>query len=223
MARKIVMMSLAALVAGAVPLQADGGPTEGRNPGIRAFQGDSGAGLVRRAIPDEDPGPPYYARVGLQVFDDGEWVAIPFYRPPSCIPADFNLLQFFHFPGPDGPGAFACPLLMSGFLLIEPDAPLGTFPRRVVLEGTDVPVWFIPSAVFAEATVDGGLTVGELEDLQAMHGLARSYHETLHPRADEHLIVIVARGALEDGRTFAFDTVHLRDEIQTLRIAFGVE
>ena len=178
---------------------------------------------MRRAIPDEDPGPPYYARVGLQVFDDGEWVAIPFYRPPSCIPADFNLLQFFHFPGPDGPGAFACPLLVSGFLLTEPDAPLGTFPRRVVLEGTDVPVWFVPSSVFAEATVDGGLTVGELEHLQPVRGLARSYHETLHPRADEHLIVIVARGALEDGRTFVFHAVHLRDEIQSLGIAFGVD
>jgi hypothetical protein len=209
MNRTIVMLSLAVLVGGGGLLQAGGDK--------------GGSGLVRRVIPDEDPGPPYYARVGFQVFDDGQWVAIPFYRPPSCIPADFNLLQFFHFPGPDGPGAFACPLLVSGFLLIEPDASLGTFPRRVVLEGRDVPVWFVPSAVFADAIANGGLTIGELEQLQPMRGLASSYHETLHPRPDEHLIVIVARGTLEDGRTFVFQVTHLQDEVKSLQIALSAE
>ena len=52
---------------------------------------------------------PFYARFGEnETFSNGEWTVIVFYRSPDCIPADFNLNQFFHFPGDSGPGAFAC-------------------------------------------------------------------------------------------------------------------
>ena len=100
----------------------------------------STAGLTRRVMPTEDPGPPFYARVGYQLLEHDGWVTIPFYRSPDLVPSDFNLLDFFHFPGPGGPGAFAAPLLMTGFVLIEADAPLGTFPKQVELRGTGTPV-----------------------------------------------------------------------------------
>ena len=197
----------------------DAHAAERQGGAMDTIEAQTGVELVRLSIPDEDPGPPFYARVGLQTFDDDEWVAIPIYRSTACIPADFNLLEFFHFPGPAGPGAFACPLLMSGFLLTEGDAPPGTFPRRVILQGSGVPVWFVASAAFAAARADGTLTIGELEGL-ALKGTAESYYETLHPREEDHLIVIVAHGTLADGRSFDFQTTHLRDEIRSLRIAF---
>ncbi len=70
------------------------------------------------AVAEENAGPiqidsggevPFYARFGEnETFDDGEHAVIVFYRPPECIPPDFNLNQFFHFPDESGPGAFAC-------------------------------------------------------------------------------------------------------------------
>jgi hypothetical protein len=125
----------------------------------------AGAGLVRRLIPAEDPGPPFYARVGLQILESDGYVAIPFYRSPALVPAAFNLLTFYDFPGPSGPGAFAAPLLPTGFLLTEADAPLGTFPRQVELRGAGVPVWFVPSTAFHAAAQDGVLTIAELRSL----------------------------------------------------------
>jgi hypothetical protein len=122
----------------------------------------SAGGLVSLSIPDQDPGPPFYARVGLQILRANGYIPIPFYRDPSCVPQDFNLLAFYHFPGPAGPGAFACAGTMTGTMLIEPDAPLGTFPRQVNLAGTNVPFWFVPAAQFDAATQDDVLTISEL-------------------------------------------------------------
>lgn len=193
-------------------------------PPAQALQRAAGLqsdGLVPRTIPDEDPGPPFYARVGLQFFHSGGWIAIPFYRAPECVPAGFNLLQFFDFPGPNGPGAFACPLLVKGFLLIEPDATLGTFPRQVILrEAGSVPFWFLPSATFETAAQDGVLTVSELEALRPLRGAASSYHETLHPREGEHKIFIDAAGLLEDGRTFRFHVTQIDERIEAIGISF---
>ncbi len=180
----------------------------------------SSSALVRRLMPTEDPGPPFYARVGLQVLENDGYVAIPFYRPPALIPADFNLLAFYHFPGPGGPGAFAAPLLMSGFLLIEADAPLGTFPKQAELRGENVPVWFVPSAAFHAATQDGVLTITELQALAPRYGTATRYHETLHPREGEHKIVIQAHGTLPDARTFALQVTHVHDTMRHVRITF---
>lgn len=55
-------------------------------------------------VPEETQ-PPFYARVsrdsslGLsqEIHHDDQWAAIPFYRDPACIPADFNLLQMVDF------------------------------------------------------------------------------------------------------------------------------
>ena len=72
-------------------------------------------------MPAEDPGPPFYARVGYQLLERDGWVAIPFYRSPDLVPADFNLLDFFHVPGPAGPGAFAAPLDRVRLDALPPD------------------------------------------------------------------------------------------------------
>jgi hypothetical protein len=177
-------------------------------------------GLVKRSMPDEDPGPPFYARVGYQILESDGWVAIPFYRAPECVPADFNLLEFFHFPGPGGPGAFACPLLMNGHVLIEPDAPLGTFPKQSVFTATAVPIWFVPSSAFHAATGDGVLTIGELESLDPRRGVANRYHEMLHPREGEHRIVISANGTIESGGAFSWHVTHIGDQLVSMNVRF---
>lgn len=179
--------------------------------------------LVRKDIPAEDPGPPFYAKatpIQNQLFRDDGWLAVPFYRPPSCVPADFDLLDLFDFPGPDGPGAFGCPLLMEGFLLIEPDAPLGTFPRQVVLEGSGSPIWFVRWDAFREAAADGDVTIAELAALDPLVGTTRSYRETLKPREGDHLVVIDARGTLADGRTFSLHVTHVGDRSRAVQIRF---
>jgi hypothetical protein len=180
-------------------------------------------GLTRMAIPEENPGPPFYARVTSildQFFYTKDWLAIPFYREPSCVPLDFNLLELFDFPGPDGPGAFACPLLMNGFLLIEPDAPVGTFPRQAVLTGNAVPFWFVSWNAFQAAALDGTLTIRELQALEPLKGTATSYHETLRPREGDHTIVINGRGRLDDGRAFEFHVTHLENQTKSIQIRF---
>lgn len=180
-------------------------------------------GLTRKAVPTEDPGPPFYARVTTilnQFFHADDWLAIPFYRDPSCVPPDFNLLELFDFPGADGPGAFACPLLMSGFLLIEPDAPLGTFPRQVVLRGDAVPFRFVPWSEFEAGAEDGVVTMAELSAMNPVAGIAHRYHETLKPREGDHLIVIRADGTLEDGRSFRFGVSHLQERTRSIHLSF---
>lgn len=179
--------------------------------------------LTRKDIPAQDPGPPFYARVTSiqdQFFHDDAWLAIPFYRPPACVPPEFNLLQLFDFPGPNGPGAFECPILLEGFLLTETDAPPGRFPKQVILKGSDSPIWFVPWQDFQEAMADGIVTVQELETLDPLIGTTRRYHETLRPREGDHLIVIKADGTLADGRSFSFHVTHQEDRTRALQIRF---
>lgn len=178
------------------------------------------AGLVRREIPAEDPGPPFYARLGVQFYVDDGILAIPFYRPPECIPADFNLLDFYHFPGPDGPGAFACPLLSEGFLLTEPDAALGVFPRRVELRGEEIPFWFVDSGDFDEIAADGTVTMSDLEALSPLQGSASRYAETLHPRDGSHKVIIRAQGEAE-GRRFRFVVTDIQFDVRQVSIQWG--
>lgn len=181
-------------------------------------------GMVRVTVPDPDPGIPAYARAfpGLnQFFHDGEWLAIPFYRSPDDVPADFNLLDFFHFPGPGGPGAFATPILTSGFYMIEPNAPLGTFPLVAISTGTDVPIWFVKWADYQEAMKDSEVTIAELRAMNPLIGTASTFSETLKPRVENHLVVINAKGMLEDGRTFSLHVTHVGDTLRAIRIKFG--
>ncbi len=65
---------------------------------------------VNLTVPGESPGVPAYARVEPGgAFHADEWAVMPFYRLPTCVPEDFNLMAFF-----DVPTAFGCPLTVSG-------------------------------------------------------------------------------------------------------------
>lgn len=218
MLRKVSLFMTLLLALGGCSQDAD--PTRPPAPDADAAAAQSQA-LVRLDIPAEDPGPPFYTRVTSildQLFHDDGWLAVPFYRAPSCVPPGFNLLDHFDFPGPGGPGAFGCPLLLDGFLLTEPDAPQGAFPRQVVLQGSGSPFWFVRWDDFQEAAGDGIVTIGELAALEPLMGTTRRYHETLKPREGDHVVVIDADGTLEDGRTFAFHVTHIENRTHAIRI-----
>ncbi len=187
----VLILPLAAC-AGSPPTAADAQTVEVDPP--RSAQADP-EGLIRKTMPDEDPGPPFYARVTTllsQFFHDAGWLAIPFYHPPECVPPEFEMLQLYDFPGPDGPGAFRW--------------------------GDAVPFWFVPWADFQAAAVDGAVSFAELRAMGPVAGVAERYHETLKPREGRHLIVIDAAGTLEDGRTFRFHVTHREDRTEAIQI-----
>jgi hypothetical protein len=180
----------------------------------------SAAGVRVVRFPEEDPGPPLYARVTPllnQIFVADGMVAIPFYRDPACVPLDTDLLEHIHPPGEHGPGSFACPLLVSGFYTVERDAPLGTFPLRAVVSGP-AQVWFVPQSEFDAAASGGVLTMAELMALAPLRGTASTFNEMLAPRLENHHLVITSRGTLADGRTFQFNVNHRGDITQSIQL-----
>ncbi len=203
-----------------VTIGCEQGPYPSQSPELQASARPASAGLIRLTLPDQDPGPPFYARLGVQFYEDAGWLAIPFYRAPECVPADFNLLQFYHFPGPGGPGAFGCPLLQTGHVLTEGDAPLGTFPRSVVMTGAGIPIWFVRAADLEPARSAGSLTIAELEALAPLKGVAAQYQETLHPRDGNHRVIITASGRLPDGRSFTLNVSDIEFKATSIGIRF---
>ena len=149
---------------------------------------------------------PFYARLGSlstpeEIYQDDGWVAIAFYRPPSCVPDGFNLLAFFDF------NAFACgPPTTDGFEIRRNGQPLTVAPLQAKYEGRGaVPVWFVSTADLAAARADGVLTIVELEAMDSLLvGSATFFTQTLHPHgaANQPMNLWVARGELEDGRSF---------------------
>jgi hypothetical protein len=201
------VVPVADAAASVAPAYAAAAPAASRAGGLR---------VVR--FPAEDPGPPLYARVTPllnQIFVADGMVAIPFYRDPACVPLDVDLLEHIHPPGEHGPGSFACQLLIEGSYTIEPDAPLGTFPVRVVASGP-AQFWFVPWSDFNAAAGDGKLTMAELIALEPLRGTASTFNEMLAPRLDDHHVVITSRGMLEDGRTFQFNVNHRGDVTQSM-------
>lgn len=161
--------------------------------------------LVGMPTPDGHPGIPFYARVGYppgfpegQLFEAAGRVVIVFYRVVSCIPDDFDLLDFFHFPSPDGPGAYQCPAYHTGVLYTEADAPPTAFPKIVDLKGTAVPIWLVDAGQFREAASDGSLTMPELAGLDRIERTVDTYEEHIHARVEDHFLGIDARHDRED-------------------------
>ena len=153
---------------------------------------------------------PAYARMaagpvtgGVQeVFHTEEWAVIPFYRPPGCVPASFNLLDFF-----DIPGAFFCgPQTVQTATIWRNGPGIDDAPIMAKSRGLgEMPVWFVRWPELEAAIADGELTIGDLEGLPSLLvGTASFYTETLHPSqaAQVPLTVFVARGTLEDGGSF---------------------
>jgi hypothetical protein len=215
--RSLPLVILAALACSGVdpnepPTAATADPSAAMAPGMRTV-----------AFPADDPGPPLYTRVTPllnQIFTDGDLVAIPIYRDPGCIAPDTDLLQHMHPPGPGGPGAFGCPLIIEGSYIIEKDAPLGTFPVRVVATGS-AQIWFVARGAFNAVTADGDLTMAELLSLDPLRGTATTFHEMLAPRLDSHHVVITSRGTLPDGRSFRFNVNHFGDVTRSILIRIG--
>jgi hypothetical protein len=163
---------------------------------------------------------PFYARFGEnETFSDGEWTVIVFYRSPDCIPADFNLNEFFHFPGEAGPGAFACAPPTTTSVETWANGP-ETDPSPLIAEMTGrgaVPVWFIAQAEVEQAMEDGVVTIGELaESPSRLAGEAVTYTELLHPSQtnEQSLIQFDAEGALEDGRSFMVDVSYGAPDVE---------
>jgi len=145
--------------------------------------------------------PPFYARLErpFTVHTD-EWAAIVFYRPPACVRAEFNLLDFT-----DIPGAFFCgPLTVQGWEMRKDADPFAA-PYQSSMKGLGaVPVWLVTWAELRPAFA-GGITIAELESLPSLvKGTAATFEEMLQPiptRVPSRL-VMNARGTLADGRSF---------------------
>lgn len=150
----------------------------------------------------EDLQPPIYAN-----FDRGfmphteEWAVVIFYRTPDCVPADFNLLDFFDPP----PRPFSCDLQIEGHSnwrsLDDP------YPADIHLQGTGaVPLWFVRWPDLQAAVADDELAVVELAALPSLLiGSASFYHESIRndirgQRGGNE--AVVAAGTLTDGRSF---------------------
>ena len=148
---------------------------------------------------------PFYARLergGILHTDD--WAGIVFYRPPACIPEDFNLLDFF-----DIPRVFDCnPPTTEGIGIWEHGPGIDAAPLLVELHGLGaVPVWFVRWPALQAAVADDTLTIGELASLQPLVGSATAYNETLRPTGVVKVtsFELNALGWLVDGRSFQFE------------------
>ena len=142
---------------------------------------------------------PFYARIEAT---DGNLVAAVFYRPPECIPDDFNLLVFF-----DPEHAWDCQApTTEGFMVWKNGPEVDPGPYLSVLKGRGaVPIWFVSLPDFEDAAADGELTIGELASLPSLQvGYASFYQETLRPYevAVTTTVLVEAHGTLVDGRDF---------------------
>ncbi len=166
--------------------------------------------VLAAVIIDSDGQVPFYARAPRDgIINDGEWAVIVFYRPAECIPAEFNLLDFFDFPGPTGPGAFGCNPPTTDSVEIWQNGPGIDFAPLVgKFRGLGaVPVWFVRWSDIEAAVADDVLTIGELESLPSLQkGSADYYRETLHPTESAApgpgSIQFTGRGGLEGGGRF---------------------
>lgn len=186
------------------------------------------APAVLASVRIEDGGQvPFYARAPRgDTKNDGEWAVIPFYRPPSCVPAGFNLLDFFDFPDGIDFGAFDCqPATTDNFSIWKNGPNVDFAPVMSQFHGLGaVPVWFVRMDELEAAAADDMLTIVELAGLPSLlMGTASHYKETLHPGESPSpaagRIQITADGVLEDGRSFQVQ-VTSNGTVEVVRITF---
>ena len=154
------------------------------------------------AVITENEPLPFYARVLTHIFpgnQDATWAGVSFLRPPSCVPEDFNLLDFF-----DIPGAFSCePMTVENFTIRkDPSLPP---PFQFLVHGLGaVPVWLVDADDMEAAIADGVLTIVELEAIPSLvTGYATIYNEMVQSAPREpRQVTITASGELDDGRMF---------------------
>ena len=175
-------------------------------------------------VPEESPGPPFYAISGNGGFipHDGTWAAISFQRELGCVQPAANLLT------PVGPIAFGCTLTVEGHEHWENGPPVDLAPRQTQFYGLGaVPIIF---ALWAELepALAGGLTLPELLALpSAIGGTAMFYKETdilgiSGPQgAGKGSYKINARGFLSDGRPFSLHVNEVLGTLRVVEITFG--
>jgi hypothetical protein len=175
----------------------------------------------------ENPGPPFYANLAADFMptDDGT-VGIAFIRDPSCIPADFNLLDQF-----DVPGAFGCELTVEGkSWWHDPATDPYPFQSRIWGLGA-VPIYFVDEAELAAATQDGVLTIGELQALPSLLiGFADSFLEVIHNdnqggAGKGHEVLNASGTILQSGLPFYFHYTEEFDPdtgVHTLRVLIDI-
>jgi hypothetical protein len=160
----------------------------------------------------EDRQPPIYAALdrGFMPHTE-EWAVVIFYRNTDCVPADFNLLDFFDPP----PRPFLCALQIEGhsnWRSLDDPAPADS-----LWQGTGaVPLWFVRWPELQAAVADDELTIAELAALPSLlRGSASFYLESIRnstrgQRGGNE--ALIASGTLTDGRRFRVEyTEKFRD------------
>ena len=171
-----------------------------------------------RTFPGATPGPPIYANIGSGFLPHTDELAVIFfYRSPSCVPEDFNLLDFLDFTPafPGGPPRpFLCELLIEGRALwhsLDDPAPALQF---FYGQGA-VPTWIVAWPELEAAAADGVLTISELAALPSLQvGTASSFLDTIRNGVPEQRggsEEVVATGTLLDGRSFV---VHINEKFR---------
>ena len=138
-------------------------------------QSQGGSPSQQFEVPEESPGPPFYAisNNGAFVPNDGVWAAIAFLRRLDCVPPTASLLTVI------GPSAFGCALTVEGHEHWQHGPGLDPAPRQTLFTGLgDVPIVFVRWSEIEQAMA-GGLTLPELLALpSARVGTADYYKET---------------------------------------------
>jgi hypothetical protein len=150
-----------------------------------------------------DDGTPYY-------FHDDQWAAIVFLRLPSCVPADFDLLDP-HAP----PSVFGCPLTVDGHAILQ--SPNDFIPVQANLKGLGaVPVWFVKLTDIQAVLAGNKLTITQLLAIPSLRkGFATLYDEidqpgTFRPQGEGNgSIHVTASGSLEDGTSFQLEWLEM--------------
>ena len=163
-------------------------------------------------FPVVSPGIPAYARLellipGFDVPDDKHWAAIVFYRDPDCVPPDFDMGRFFDLPGPNGLGAFACPLLIEGHEIWEngPGQDVGPIYVRSRNATPNLPIWFVKWSDLRPLLDSGEIYIGQIKSLPSLvRGKARWFEEALYPNgaAIDPGLSMKAEGKLDHGGKF---------------------
>ena len=188
---------------------------------IFAFVGAASASIRLRIPGDVDP-PLYLSNVApfiapdgsVFAIQDGEWAAIAFIRPMDQIPTDVNLLVADF-------DALGKPMTVAGFAIFK--TPQDRVPLTTETRGLGaVPVWFVAWSELQAASEDQILTLAELEAMPSLlEGTASYFQEQNHFTSHRvsHLAA-VARGGLEDGRSFYLQVVEVDLELVEVRIRF---
>jgi hypothetical protein len=161
----------------------------------------------------EDVLPDFYTSTPIEALHNDEWAVIPFWRPPECIRADFNLLRYFD------AAAVNCPLLVVGFAEFNDVGPTLTEARGLGA----VPIWFVRWSELQAATADRVLTIGELASLPSLLiGTADIYNEQNHIYRIHEVshFALVGHGTLQDGRTMDVQIVEVDLELIRVFIQF---